>query len=316
MEKGEPEGTLQRKKQSIFSTWQKHLYVLQDSYLLEFKPQAQVGVHAPSQLYELKGAFIQDGFLITGKSTSFVAYLRNGKTIYFNAPTVELKEKWISGLRARIASLQEPENLSRGASSTRLAASSSHPSLNLKQLNANGSAGGSAASTPPLSPRSPASPVPQGYGAALSSPSDPPAYHESERRNPVPSCQPEVLPILEYLESFTDAVVIGDSTGSVVATNRAADQMFGWGKGELEGMPLNVLMPEPYKSQHDAYIFRHEKFGQTNLLGKIRNLKGERKDGQVFDLQLSLGKIPGSSSFVATIREITGKDSQSQLPDE
>jgi len=68
-------------------------------------------------------------------------------------------------------------------------------------------------------------------------------------------------------------------------------------------------MPEPYKSQHDGYLFRYEKFGQTKLLGKIRELKGETKAGEVFPLQIALGKVPDSPYFIATIRALPSSPS-------
>ena len=63
-------------------------------------------------------------------------------------------------------------------------------------------------------------------------------------------------------------------------------------------------MPEPYRSYHDGYIFRHEKFGDQKLIGKTRVLKGERKNGEKFELQISLGKLPANGYFIATIREL------------
>jgi len=63
-------------------------------------------------------------------------------------------------------------------------------------------------------------------------------------------------------------------------------------------------MPEPYKSQHDGYLFRHEKFGTEKLVGKTRTLKGVRSNGEVFDLQISLGKLPLPGFFLATIRDV------------
>jgi len=90
----------------------------------------------------------------------------------------------------------------------------------------------------------------------------------------------------------------------VIAVNSAAERMFGYSKTEMKGAPISTLMPEPYKSQHDGYLFRHEKFGTEKLIGKTRNLKGERKGGDAFDLQISLGKLPMKGYYIATIREV------------
>lgn len=242
-----------------------------------------VGTSPPLQLFDVKGAYIQDGHLIVGKPTAFVIYFKNGKTLYFTSATMEQKEKWIRILSGK-ANPPEPSSPrsyveTRPLSDGQSFSGARSPSQGSKSLSRAAS------------------------GASLE---NPPQYTEMDRRPVLQNS--EVLPILEYLESFTDAVVIGDSNGNVVATNKAADQMFGWSKGELEGLPLTALMPEPYKSHHDAYIFRHEKFGQSNLLGKVRNLKAEKKNGESFDVQISLGKVPGTSSFIATLRELGGDE--------
>ena len=60
-------------------------------------------------------------------------------------------------------------------------------------------------------------------------------------------------------------------------------------------------MPEPYKSQHDGYLFRHEKFGSEKLIGKTRTLQGERQNKEVFPLQISLGKLPVPGYYIGTL---------------
>jgi len=112
------------------------------------------------------------------------------------------------------------------------------------------------------------------------------------------------IPILRFLESFTDPIVVGNIMGTIVAFNSASEKLFGYSKAEAKGSPIAMLMPEPYKTQHDGYLFRHEKFGSEKLIGKTRNLKGEKKTGETFNIQISLGKLPVKGYFIATIREL------------
>jgi len=113
-----------------------------------------------------------------------------------------------------------------------------------------------------------------------------------------------VLEELPSLETFIDAVVIGTIMGSIVGVNPAAERMFGYESGELERKPLTVLMPEPFKSQHDSYLFRHEKFKSEGLLGRTRELKGQRKDGSVLSLSLSLGRLHHHGYYIASFKEL------------
>jgi len=113
------------------------------------------------------------------------------------------------------------------------------------------------------------------------------------------------LPIFTILEDFTDAIVACNPAGLVIGFNKAAEKMFGYSANEIKGKGLKILMPEPYRSAHDGYMFRHEKFGESKLIGNSRGLPGMRKNGEVFKMQLSLGKLPAPGYFIATLREIT-----------
>ena len=113
----------------------------------------------------------------------------------------------------------------------------------------------------------------------------------------------KTMPILNFLESFTDCVIAGDSAGIIIAVNSAATKMFGYTAEEMKGQSLKILMPEPYRSRHDGYMFRHEKFGDEKLIGKTRALSGQKKNGEVFAIQISLGKLPVKGYFIATLRE-------------
>jgi len=110
------------------------------------------------------------------------------------------------------------------------------------------------------------------------------------------------LPLLGNLDSFPDAIVVAYINGKIVAANSQAEKLFGWGKGELACQFLTVLMPEPFKSLHDSYLFRHEKYGQQNLIGKDRFLKGETREGDSFDLWISLTNLPLKGYFMAVMR--------------
>jgi PAS domain S-box-containing protein len=79
----------------------------------------------------------------------------------------------------------------------------------------------------------------------------------------------------------------------IVALNSEAKRLFGYSRAELVGGSISKLMPEPDKSQHDGYLFRHEKFGTENLLGRARQLEEEKKD------HLPLGKLQFEGYYLA-----------------
>jgi len=113
----------------------------------------------------------------------------------------------------------------------------------------------------------------------------------------------EVKNELPHLESFLTAVVVGSILGTIVAVNHEATRLFGRTEDELVGHSLSVLMPEPYKSQHDGYLFRHEKFGTEKLLGRTRLLLAEHKELGEIPVSISLGKLHIDGYFIATFRD-------------
>jgi signal transduction histidine kinase len=70
-----------------------------------------------------------------------------------------------------------------------------------------------------------------------------------------------------------------------------------------------MLMPEPYTSEHDAYIERYERTGEAHAIGRIRTVTAKRKNGESFPIELSVAKIPTDQDvqYGAFIRDISEK---------
>jgi len=122
---------------------------------------------------------------------------------------------------------------------------------------------------------------------------------ERRAKNTILVTPQAVLASLPDLESFLTAVVIGSIHGIIIGCNTMAEQLFGYTKEEMINQPVTILMPEPHRSRHDAYLFRHEKFGTENLMGKPRQLEGMTKEGIVFPIILSLGKLHIDGYYLA-----------------
>jgi len=109
------------------------------------------------------------------------------------------------------------------------------------------------------------------------------------------------------LDAAVDAIIIIDDRGAVRRFNQAAQDMFGYGEPEMLGVNVNLLMPEPYRSQHDGYLGRYRETGKTSVIGKGREVSGLRKDGSTFPMFLSVGEIrtEGASRFVSIIKDLS-----------
>lgn len=117
---------------------------------------------------------------------------------------------------------------------------------------------------------------------------------------------------LEYeyqavLDAAVDAVIVIDAQGLIQLVNHAGERLFGYVEDELIGRNVNVLMPEPYRAQHDGYLRRYLATHEPRIIGIGREVEAKRRDGSVFSADLAVGLIKGSNPqrFVGFIRDIT-----------
>jgi len=115
---------------------------------------------------------------------------------------------------------------------------------------------------------------------------------------------------LSTIDAILDCIVICDENGIIVAWNKSAEKLFGYIKDEVLGENVNILMPAPFKGQHNNFMTAYKQFGQKTLIGVQRRLPAVKKDGTLILIELSLGEIKGTanSHFIATIREIVTPD--------
>lgn len=90
------------------------------------------------------------------------------------------------------------------------------------------------------------------------------------------------------VESATDAIVLADQSGHIIWWNGAAERMFGYNKQEALGQSLTMLMPEQFRSAHEAGVVRLAQDGTPKLIGTTIELVGLTKTGQEFPIELSL----------------------------
>lgn len=104
-----------------------------------------------------------------------------------------------------------------------------------------------------------------------------------------------------------DAVVVIETDGRIAAFNPAAERMFGFTADEIIGRPVDVLMPEPYRSEHAGYIDRYLETGEAHIINIGREIRAIRKGGEEFPVWLSVGEsVSGSGRhFVGIIRDLS-----------
>ena len=109
------------------------------------------------------------------------------------------------------------------------------------------------------------------------------------------------------LDTTVDGIITMNEEGLILSFNKAAERIFGYTADEVVGANIKRLMPEPYRSQHDAYLERYRRTGRKRIIGIGREVYGKRKDGTTFPLDLAVSEltIGGSRIFTGILRDIT-----------
>jgi len=109
------------------------------------------------------------------------------------------------------------------------------------------------------------------------------------------------------VDTAAEAVITIGVNGTIETFNRAAQQMFGYSVEEVQGKNVNVLMPEPYHSEHDQYIARYLDTNEARIIGSGREAIAQRKDGSSFPIHLSVSEVRNrrEQKFVGLIRDIS-----------
>ena len=109
------------------------------------------------------------------------------------------------------------------------------------------------------------------------------------------------------LETVPDAMIVIDERGTVQFFSSAAERLFGYTASEVSGQNVRMLMPPPYREQHDSYLDRYRRTGERRIIGIGRVVVGRRKDGSTFPMELSVGEAnrAGPRLFTGFVRDLT-----------
>ena len=109
------------------------------------------------------------------------------------------------------------------------------------------------------------------------------------------------------LDTVTDAMIVMDETGRMDAFSRAAERLFGYTAAEVVGRNVRILMPAPYRDNHDRYLDRYASTGERRIVGIGRIVVAERKDGSTFPIELAVGEmmIGEAKMFTGFIRDLS-----------
>jgi two-component system sensor kinase FixL len=120
------------------------------------------------------------------------------------------------------------------------------------------------------------------------------------------------------LDTVPDAMIVIDAQGSIQSFSAAATRLFGYGSDEAVGQNISMMMPPPYREQHDAYLARYLATGERRIIGTGRLVVGQRKDGSTFPMELAVGEMRSGNRrfFTGFVRDLTERqETQKRLQD-
>jgi two-component system, LuxR family, sensor kinase FixL len=108
-------------------------------------------------------------------------------------------------------------------------------------------------------------------------------------------------------EAAVDGILIIDARGLIQTVNPAVERMFGWPADELTGKNVKMLMPAPYREEHDGYLHRYLTTGEKRIIGIGREVVAQRRDGSTLPIWLSVAEIheDGQRLFAGIVRDIS-----------
>ncbi len=113
--------------------------------------------------------------------------------------------------------------------------------------------------------------------------------------------------IRDLLEAAPDAMVIVDEVGRIALVNAQVERLFGYQRDDLLGLPVEMLLPERYRSVHVSHRREYAQYAHPRPMGAGLELYAVRKDGSEVPVEISLSPLQTDEGplVVAAIRDIS-----------
>ena len=107
------------------------------------------------------------------------------------------------------------------------------------------------------------------------------------------------------LRAIPDAVIVISRDGSITQANRLAEQLLGYERGKLIGLPVEALIPNDVAQGHVRLREAYSVHPVARPMGDGRELRAVRADGRSFPVEIAIGPAEDGVHFIALVRDIT-----------
>ncbi len=118
------------------------------------------------------------------------------------------------------------------------------------------------------------------------------------------------------VDNAVDGIIVIDSNGTVLTFNPAAEEIFGYNESEVINQCITILMPPMYALHYKEDIATHINNGRLELIGSSKEIKGMRRNGEEFFMEVSVAEVKTGTirHFTGIVRDISKrKEQESQL---
>ena len=108
------------------------------------------------------------------------------------------------------------------------------------------------------------------------------------------------------LDRTSDGVLVADGEGTILYANRPLLELFGYGGDDLIGQPVEILLPEALRADHQHHVDEYASSPRPRPMGcEDLDIEGRRSDGSHLPIDVQLDALPDSTLVVATVRDMT-----------
>lgn len=110
-------------------------------------------------------------------------------------------------------------------------------------------------------------------------------------------------------QSAVDAVLTTNARGIIEEANPACQTIFGYRPEELVGSNIRILTPDEHRRKHDYYIRHYIETGDSEIVGKVREVEGVHKNGHAIPIELAVTEYRTGDDriFIATARDLSAR---------